>query len=318
MWQFIVRRLLQTIPTIIGVSIIITLVFRMAPGDFLSANMKLTDERKAELRELYGLNKPIPEYYWTWVKNIAKGDLGDSMKHKAPVTTVIKTYMWNSFYLALVALFFSYVIALIVGVLSATKQYSWFDSIVTVLVLAAMSLPSFFIGLLMIKWFSIDLKLLPVGGMTTTGSNYTGLKHVMDVAKHMVLPATVLTMLSVGSLTRYFRTSMIEVVRQDYVRTARAKGLKERVVIFKHALRNALLPVITLLGLELPGLFAGAIILEKIFAWPGIGRINLDAIGVRDYPLLMGFTMFLAVLTIIGNLLADVFYAAADPRIRLD
>ncbi|MNI80457.1 Dipeptide transport system permease protein DppB [compost metagenome] len=140
----------------------------------------------------------------------------------------------------------------------------------------------------------------------------------MDVAKHMVLPATVLTMLSVGSLTRYFRTSMIEVVRQDYVRTARAKGLKERVVIFKHALRNALLPVITLLGLELPGLFAGAIILEKIFAWPGIGRINLDAIGVRDYPLLMGFTMFLAVLTIIGNLLADVFYAAADPRIRLD
>lgn len=318
MWQYIARRLLQTIPTIIGVSIIITLVFRMAPGDFLSANMKITEERKAELREQWGLNKPIPEYYWSWVKNIAKGDLGDSMKHKAPVTKVIKTYMWNSFYLALVALFFSYLIALFVGVLSATKQYSWFDSIVTVLVLAAMSLPSFFIGLLMIKWFSIDLKWLPVGGMTTTGSHFAGIKHLLDVGKHMILPATVLTMLSVGSLTRYFRTSMIEVVRQDYVRTARAKGLKERVVIFKHALRNALLPVITLLGLELPGLFAGAIILEKIFAWPGIGRINLDAIGVRDYPLLMGFTMFLAILTIIGNLLADVFYAAADPRIRLD
>jgi len=318
MWQYIARRLLQTIPTIIGVSIVITLVFRLAPGDFLTSNMKITDERKAELRELYGLNKPIPQYYLNWVKNIAHGDLGDSMKFKSPVTTVIKTYMWNSFYLALVALIFSYLIALLVGVLSATKQYSWFDSIVTVLVLAAMSLPSFFIGLLMIKWFSIDLKWLPVGGMTTTGSNFTGIKHLLDVGKHMILPATVLTMLSVGSLTRYFRTSMIEVVRQDYVRTARAKGLKERVVIFKHALRNALLPVITLLGLELPGLFAGAIILEKIFAWPGIGRINLDAIGVRDYPLLMGFTMFLAILTIIGNLLADVFYAAADPRIRLD
>ncbi|WP_438434575.1 ABC transporter permease [Gorillibacterium sp. sgz500922] len=318
MWQYIARRLLQTIPTIIGVSIIITLVFRMAPGDFLDSNMKITEERKAELREQWGLNKPLPEYYWNWVKNIAHGDLGDSMKFKAPVTTVIKTYMWNSFYLALVALILSYLIALFVGVLSATKQYSWFDSIVTVLVLAAMSLPSFFIGLLMIKWFAIDLKLLPVGGMTTTGSAFTGLKHLFDVGKHMILPALVLTMLSVGSLTRYFRTSMIEVVRQDYVRTARAKGLRERTVIFKHALRNALLPVITLLGLELPGLFSGAIILEKIFAWPGIGRINLEAIGVRDYPLLMGFTMFLAILTIIGNLLADVFYAAADPRIRLD
>ena len=153
--------------------------------------------------------------------------------------------------------------------------------------------------------------------MYTTGSTATGLAKAQDLIYHMILPVTVLTALSVGSLTRYFRTSMLEVIRQDYIRTARAKGLKPSTVIFKHALRNALLPAITLLGIELPGLFAGAMITEKIFNWPGIGKINLAALNARDYFLLMGFTMFLAVLTMIGNLLSDLLYRVADPRVRM-
>jgi peptide/nickel transport system permease protein len=169
----------------------------------------------------------------------------------------------------------------------------------------------------MIKVFAVDLKILPIGGMIDTGSNSTGVVYVMEVFRHMIMPVAILTLLSIGSLTRYFRTSMLEVIRLDFIRTARAKGLKERTVIFKHALKNALLPAITLLAFELPGLFSGAIITEQIFNWPGVGRVQLEALSFRDYPVLMAFTMFLSFLTIIGNFLADILYAAADPRIRL-
>ncbi|MNZ80406.1 Dipeptide transport system permease protein DppB [compost metagenome] len=203
------------------------------------------------------------------------------------------------------------------GVFSAKFHYSLFDKIITLLVFICMSLPSFFIGLVLIKVFALTFNIFPVGGMTTAGLNATGWDYVIDVAKHSVLPITVLTMLSTGSLTRYFRTSMLEVIRQDYIRTARAKGLKERTVIFKHALRNAMIPAITLLGFELPSLFGGAMIMEQIFVWPGVGHVYLNSINMRDYPFMLGFTIFLAVLTLLGNLLSDVLYGLADPRIRL-
>lgn len=319
MKQYVIRRTLQLIPTLFGVSIIIFLVFSLAPGDFVDSNSNpnLTHEKAQELRALYGLDKPPVEQYFTWLGNLFKGKLGDSLVHKQSVTKVLGDYMWNSFLLAVVALVLYWLIALVVGIISASRQYSLFDAGATFFVFAAMSLPSFFIGLLLIKFFSIDLGLFPVGGMRTTGANYTGFAYVWDVAKHMFLPVMVLTMLSAGSLTRYVRTSMLEVIKQDYIRTARAKGLKEKAVIYKHALRNALLPCITLFGLELPGLFSGAIILEKIYNWPGIGKINLEALTMRDYPLLMGFTMFLALLTVLGNFIADLLYGSADPRIRL-
>jgi peptide/nickel transport system permease protein len=168
-----------------------------------------------------------------------------------------------------------------------------------------------------LKYFAVDLRWFPVGGMITTGSNYTGWAHIVDVARHMVLPVATLTLISVGGLSRYFRSNMLEVIKQDYIRTARAKGLKERTVIFKHALRNALLPLITLFTLEIPSLFAGAMITERIYNWPGIGKVVLQAIYVRDYPLFLGYTMLITVLTILANILADVLYGIADPRVRL-
>ncbi|MEC0093759.1 ABC transporter permease [Paenibacillus macquariensis] len=319
MKQYIIRRLLQMIPTLIGISIIIFAISAMVPGDYITAraNPNMSIEKQEQLRAIYGLDKPDYQRYFIWAGNMLKGNFGDSMQHKQPVTTVINTYVWNSFIMGIFALFFSWFIAMITGIFSAKFQYSFFDKVVTLLVFICMSLPSFFIGLLLIKFLALDLKLFPVGGMSTSGLNATGWTYFTDVLKHSFLPIMVLTMLSTGSLTRYFRTSMLEVIRQDYIRTARAKGLKERTVIFKHAFRNAMIPAITLLGFELPGLFGGAMILEQIFAWPGIGHIYLNSISMRDYPFMLGFTIFLAMLTLVGNLLADVLYGIADPRIRL-
>ncbi len=307
------------IPTMIGISILVFAISAMVPGDYITAknSPSMTAEKKAELRAIYGLDKPPVERYLTWAGHMVTGNMGDSLQHKQPVTKVIGNYVWNSFLIAFISLILSWIIAVFAGVFSAKFQYSLFDKIVTLLVFLCMSLPSFFIGLLLIKVFALELGWFPVGGMTTAGSKATGLGYILDVAEHAFMPVLVLTMLSTGSLTRYFRTSMLEVIRQDYIRTARAKGLNERKVIFKHALRNAMLPAITLMGFELPALFGGAIILEKVFIWPGIGQVYLESISVRDYPFLLGFTIFLAVLTLIGNLISDVLYGAADPRIRL-
>lgn len=305
------------IPILFGISLLIFFLFALMPGDYFSSNRRLSPQRLEELRALYGMNKPLIVRYFIWLKNVFHGDFGFSLQHMQPVTTLINQYIWNSFIVALATLFFTWTIALVTGIYSATKQYSIFDRLVTLGVFASLSVPSFFIGLLLIKLFGVDLHILPIGGMIDTGSTTTGLAYVLEVLRHMILPITVLTFLSVGSLTRYFRTGMLEVLRMDFIRTARAKGLKERTVIFRHALRNAILPAITLLAFELPGLFSGAIITEQIFSWPGIGRIQLDALSARDYPVLMTLTMLLAFLTILGNFLADVLYAAADPRIRL-
>ncbi|MGG0824876.1 ABC transporter permease [Paenibacillus turicensis] len=319
MKQYIIRRLLQMIPTMIGISIVVFAISAMVPGDYITAkqNPNMTQEKIDHLRSVYGLDQPEYLRYFTWAGNMITGNMGDSFQHQKPVTEVISSYVWNSFVIAFASLVLSWMIAIVTGVFSAKFQYSLFDRIITMIVFICMSLPSFFIGLLLVKVFALNLGILPVSGMTTAGSTATGLDYVLDVAKHSVLPVTVLTMISTGSLTRYFRTSMLEVIRQDYIRTARAKGLKERTVIFKHALRNAMIPAITLLGFELPALFGGAMILEQIFVWPGIGHIYLGSINMRDYPFMLGFTVFLAGLTLIGNLISDVLYGIADPRIRL-
>ncbi|MCR8641609.1 ABC transporter permease [Paenibacillus sp. N1-5-1-14] len=320
MWQYMIRRFLQMIPTLIGISIIIFFISVLIPGDFVDSNKNpnLSIERAAQLRSLYGLDQPLHIRYFTWAGNMIQGNLGDSLQHKMPVTKVIKTYIWNSFIISLASLVISWTVALIVGTISAIKQYSLIDKTTTFFVFTAMSLPSFFLGLLLIKLFAVDLGYFPIGGMTTAGaSGATGMSYFKDVVNHMVLPVTVLVMINAGQLTRFFRTSMLDVIRQDYIRTARAKGLKESKVIFKHALRNALLPAITLLGFEIPGLFAGSIITESIFIWPGIGKVYLASINIRDYPLMLGFTMFSAVLTLIGTYISDILYGMADPRIRL-
>lgn len=321
MVRYAVKRLLQMLPILLGVSLIIFLIFSLAPGDIvdsISATTHITNERAAQLRHLYHLDQPILVQYFYWLGNALKGNLGDSLQYREPVSQVIGSYIWNSFYLAGTSFIATLLIAIPLGIISATKQYSAFDSIFTVIALVGISLPAFFMGLLLVKWFATDLTLFPVSGMTTSGANYTGISKILDILHHMFLPFLVLTFESVASLMRYVRTSMLEVIRQDYIRTARAKGLKEKVVIYKHALRNGLIPVITIIGMWLPSLFSGAIITEQIFGWPGIGRITLEAATNRDYPLLMGFNMIIALLTLLGNLLADITYAAVDPRIRLD
>ncbi|MGZ9584807.1 ABC transporter permease [Paenibacillus marinisediminis] len=317
MKQYAIRRFLQIIPTLIGVSIILFTLFAMTPGNFIDSNQTISQERKDELKEKFGMNKPLHERYFIWAGNTLQGDLGFSIQQKQPVTKVINTYIWNSFMIACVVMVLSWTIAIFVGVYSAIRQYSLFDAAVTFLVFALMALPSFFVGLLSIKIFAVDHTWFPIGGMYTTGSTATGWDKFTDLIYHMILPVTVLTALSVGSLTRYFRTSMLDVIRQDYIRTARAKGLKPSTVIFKHALRNALLPAITLLGFELPALFSGAMITESIFNWPGIGKLFLQSMNARDYFLLMGYTILLAALTMLGNYLADLMYRVADPRVRL-
>ncbi|MFD2703633.1 ABC transporter permease [Paenibacillus shunpengii] len=320
MKQYIIRRLLQMIPTMIGITIILFAITALVPGDFITSqqNPQMTEERAAQLRAIYGLDKPIVERYFTWVGNMLTGNMGESLQHKRAVTDVIGDYVWNSFVIAFFSMIFSWIIAVFTGVFSAKFQYSFFDKIVTLFVFLCMSLPSFFIGLVLIKFLSVDLGWFPVGGMSSAGaSNMSTWDYLVDVIHHSFLPVLVLTMLSTGSLTRYFRTSMLEVIRQDYVRTARAKGLKERTVIFKHALRNALLPAITIMGFELPGLFGGAIILESVFVWPGVGQVYMESINMRDYPFMLGFTVFISALTLIGTLLSDVLYGTADPRIRL-
>ena len=317
MKEYVLKRLLYIIPTLIGSSILIFFLYSLVPGNFVDSDMNLTLERKAELYALYGFDQPILKRYFIWIGNLLKGDLGYSLQFQRPVVEVLGNYIWSSFFVALASLILTWFIAVVIGVISAIRQYSIFDTFITVLVFAAMATPSFFLGLIMIKFFAVDLGWFPAGGMITTGSNYTGWEYYKDIAEHMILPVIVLTMLGIGGLARYFRTNMLEVIRQDFVRTARAKGLKEKVVIYKHALRNALLPAITLFGFELPALFSGAIITEQIFNWPGVGAIFMQAFTVRDYPLLMGFTMFLALLTVLSNLIADLLYGVADPRVRL-
>ncbi|GGA48010.1 ABC transporter permease [Paenibacillus physcomitrellae] len=317
MSSYLTKRITYMILILLAASLLIFCLYAFTPGDFISGNMKLSPERKAELREIYGLNKPVLERYIIWMKNAFHGDFGYSLAQQRPVLTLFNDYIWNSFLLAVVSTFFTWFIAVVIGVVAAYKLYSWFDSLIMVLIFACMSLPSFFIGLLLIKMLAVDLKWLPPGGMITTGSNATGMAYVSEVIHHMTLPVIVMTLLGLGSLTRYFRSNMIDVIQQDYIRTARAKGLKERKVLFVHALRNALLPAITLIGFELPGLFGGSLIIEKIFNWPGIGQLYMSSFSTRDYPLLMGFTMLIAILTVIGTLLSDLLYKIADPRVKL-
>ncbi|MFE6794757.1 ABC transporter permease [Paenibacillus chitinolyticus] len=317
MKSYVIKRLIYMLITLIGASMLIFMLYALTPGDFVDSNPKLSMERKIELKELYGLDKPVVERYFIWLGNLLKGDLGFSLQYQQSVTSLVVNFIGNSFLIAFTSMIFTWLIAIAIGVFSATKQYSWFDALITFLVFAAMSLPAFFVGLLIIKLLAVDLGWFPPGGKITTGSTTTGLAYVWEVIRHMALPVAVLTMLSVGSLTRYFRTNLLEVIKQDFIRTARAKGLKEKTVVYKHALRNALLPAITLLGFEIPSLFGGAIITEKIFNWPGIGQVYMQAFSVRDYPVLMGFTIFIATLTVISNLIADLLYRVADPRVRL-
>ena len=255
--------------------------------------------------------------YFSWLGNMLKGDMGDSFLYQKPVNTVIAEHMWISFLISLVALIFQFAIAIPMGITSATHQYSGIDYTVTIVTMIGISLPSFFFAALLIKIFSNWLGWFPTSGLVSGGSASEGIAHLLDMGHHLVLPMLVLIVLSIGGLMRYTRTNMLEVLNSDYIRTARAKGLSEKKVIYVHAFRNTMIPLMTLLAGILPSLFGGAMITEEVFSIDGIGRLAYKALQQGDVPFIMGYNMFLAVLTVIGTLFSDLMYAVVDPRVKL-
>lgn len=298
---------------------------RLMPSDYVtlstSTSQKMTDEQRDALRAIYGLDKPIPVGYIDWLTSTLHGDLGTSLTRNRPVAEVIKEYAPVTFSIAFLALVLEIIIAIPVGILAARKQYMKTDYIITTMVFIGISLPIFFIAAILKRWFGFyGLNILPVSGMLTARVNYpdhmTWAKFC-DYAKHLVLPIFCFVLTGVGGYVRYIRSNMIEALSSDYVRTARAKGVSEFKVVYHHAFRNTLIPLVTLLGGTLPGLFSGAAITEGIFAIEGLGNIALTASYMADVPYLMGFNMFLAFLTIVGYLITDILYAVVDPRVRL-
>lgn len=320
MIKYILRRLFHLIPVIIIISICIFGIVKLTPGNPVGSNLdpRATAEEKAEEKARLGYDKPIPVQYWNWAKRSIKGDFGESYLYKKPVNKVIGEVLWNTFILNVVVFIFAFLIAIPIGIVSAVKQHSKTDNFWTFFSLFGISMPSFFFGLLLIYGFAVKVQWFPINGMISPGTRTVGLARALEIAHHMVLPSIVLTISSLASLVRYTRTGMLDVLSQDYIRTARSKGLKDKVVIYKHAFRNALIPIVTLVGFYIPGLFSGAVIIETIFGWPGIGRVLVDAINNRDYNLMMALMMFFSILTLIGNLLADIGYALVDPRVKVD
>lgn len=327
MGAYILRRLIGAIPLLLGIATIIFFVLNLAPGDPTSFyfNPNVPPEIIEQMRRNLGLDQPLYIQYFRWLTSFITGDFGHSLAQSRPVSDIVFEAMPNTLMFTGIALVLVFVIGMFIGVLQAVKQYSIFDSTSSVVTLFFYSMPSFWLALMFVLVFSLKAHTwgwpiaLPATGMMSVDYEFmtTGEK-IMDRIAHLILPVGTLTLALAAGVARYMRGQMLEVVRQDYIRTARAKGLSERTVIMKHALRNSMLPVITLLGLYLPFLFSGAILIEVIFAWPGMGRIMVDAIFQRDYPLVMATSFIFAVIVIAGNLLADVLYAVADPRIRYD
>lgn len=317
MGKIIIRRLLQSIPVFIGITIISFALIHAVPGGptaRLELDADIRPEDIARIRANMGLDKPVWQQYLIWVGNLLRGDLGISYIDQRPVAKQIRERLPKTILLTGTALLLSIGLALPIGVIAAVKQYSWLDNIITVFSTAGISLPSFWLGLMCILIFAVRLKWLPSGGVVTIGQPFS----MPDLLKHLVMPAFVLATISIAGWSRYIRGSMLEVIRQDYVRTARAKGLRERLVIVRHALRNALIPVATLMGLSIPNLVGGALITETIFSWPGIGRLAWHATTKRDYPIIMGVVVMATVVVILGNLAADIAYGLLDPRIQAE
>lgn len=305
---------------LLGVTIIIFCIIRLQPGNpFLSMIQYDTDPAfvEAKLAEI-GYYDPLPVQYGKWLMRTLHMDLGYSIQYNAPVTDLIRDRFGNTFLLAVVSFLISTVLAVAIGVLSSLYPNSALDHIVTFLSFAGVSVPVFFFGLLLIKIFGYDLKLLPFSGIETIGTDYTGIERAFDIGKHLILPAMASAFTQIATLVRYTRSSMLETVSQDYIRTAMAKGLTRRRAIVCHGIKNARISIITVLCNRIPDLLSGALIVETVFVWPGIGLLNYNAILKQDYPLIMGITLLIAVIVILCNLLADILYTAVDPRIRYE
>ena len=323
MLRYIIKRTLFMIPLLLGITVICFFVMHLAPGSptdlQTEMNPKASVEMKERLRTMYELDKPIHVQYASWLTKISQGDLGTSFStdHR-PVADKIMERLPVTILINLLSLFIIIAVAIPLGVLSAVHKDSWFDKATTVFVFIGFAVPTFWLALLLMIYFGIHLGWLPISGLRSLNYEYlSATDRLMDMAKHLVLPVFVSAFGGLAGLSRYMRANMLEVIRQDYMMTARAKGLSEKDVIYKHALRNALLPAITILGLSIPGLIGGSVIFETIFAIPGMGQLFYMSVMARDYPTIMGILLIGAILTLVGNLIADVSYAVADPRIRI-
>ena len=317
---YTVRRILQVVPQLFILTIIAFGIIHLAPGDPSSmiggdqvAGFLLTTEQLQAMRQHYGLDRPFHEQYFTWLKRIVRFDFGRSFADGRPVTERILDRLPPTLLLTSTSMLIS-LMAIPLGVVAGYMRNTMFDHIITLQAFLGVALPSFWFAIIAIMIFGAGLGWLPVAGMTEPGEPTT----VWSVARHLILPAAVLGFGGNAALTRYARSSIIEALLDDYVRTARAKGLRERAVLFRHAVRNAMLPVITILGLSLPALFTGAALVEQVFAWPGLGRAAVESTFTRDYPMVMALVIVVGTLTILGNLIADLLYGAIDPRIRSD
>ncbi len=322
MLQYLSKRLLMMIPLLLGITLISFVVIHLAPGEPTDLQTQMNPQAGSDLQERlrvqYGLDQPLYVQYFNWLSRLVQLDFGESFAtDRRPVFDKVIERLPITILLNVLSILLILVVSIPLGIISAVRRNSAFDRSTTLLVFAGFAMPSFWLALLLMDWLGVRLGVLPISGLKSLGYEYLSFGgQILDRISHLVLPVFISAIGGLAGFSRYMRSNMLEVVRQDYILTARAKGLSERVVIYKHALRNALLPVITILGLSVPGLIGGSVIFETIFAIPGMGKLFYDAVMMRDYPLIMGILVMGAVLTLFGNLLADISYALADPRIR--
>ena len=321
--RFLVKRIALMIPTLIGITIISFTVMKMAPGDPTSLmtdlNPNMNEEAVKRIRAHYGLDQPWSVQYFKWLTNMAMLDFGRSFApDNRPVIDKIAERIPITLLINILSMVLIFSVAIPIGVMSAVKQDSMFDRVSSLIVFIGFAIPTFWLALLMMILFGVKLDWLPISGFRSLNyAQLSSLGRILDIGKHLIMPIFVSAFGGLAGMSRYMRSNMLEVIRQDYITTARAKGLDERTVIFKHAFRNALLPVITILGLSVPGLIGGSVIFETIFAIPGMGQLFYQSVMMRDYPTIMGILVIGAALTLVGNLLADLLYSWADPRIRV-
>ena len=328
MVKYIIKRVLYSALILLIVSMLLYLLVRCLPIHyvenhfFAQANAgQISREEFDRIKALYGLEDSsflgICRGYWKWLTAVFHGDLGTSFKYNMPVTEAISRNMWVSFGIALAAFILQYAISIPLGIKAATHQYGAVDYTTTVFAMIGISFPSFFIAILLIKVFAIDLGWFPIQGLQDANFTGSGIELFFNQLWHIVLPMLAITIVSIGGLMRHTRTNTLEVLNQDYIRTARAKGLSERTVIYKHVFRNTMVPIVTMMAGVIPSLFGGMMILEQVFALPGIGQMAYGALKEGDIPFIMGYNMFIAILTVIGTLLSDITYMIVDPRIKI-
>lgn len=334
MLHYVIKRLLTIVPVLLGVSMLVFGFVRLIPGDPATVMLgeRATPENVARVREQLGLEKPIYEQYLIFAGNALRGDLGTSVLRGEPVTQEVIRRSPATIELSLGAIFVALVVGIPAGIISAVRRNSWFDTFSMLLALTGVSMPIFWLGLMLSFLFAVLLHLLPTGGRLDAGTEFATVTNLLlldsllkgnpkvffEALRHLALPAIALGTIPMAIIARMTRSAMLEVLGQDYIRTAHAKGLHERAVVLRHALRNALLPVVTVIGLQVGILLSGAILTETVFAWPGIGRWLVDAINARDYPIVQGVTLFIATIFVVVNLTADILYAWVDPRIKFE